>query len=253
MSEDLQLIWNESIQVEQLKLHFYDSYNIGSSLSPEISQNTATFKPQKSCPYLLEWQYQFHGICFNSYFFLLDYPDISYIKVNILEPGAQFDELGFFDEHNKFIDMLIYEGTKPWLTYSLDAQYMNLAQWFLNDKGVDIQQKKQTLDELVSDLSQAFPVLCKMWGYQLKYLIDPVLLAKTTAEWKACLIQVVRNHLILMDNERLYMILQDAIKYAQEHQRVNELVALMDWDSDKQDWVNEAQFLQELKGKRMLK
>lgn len=248
---------NDLVKIQHLQayLHPYLDRQMAEPLLPiHITPEQIAFATPDSGTYLLDLSYQIGEQLFSSHFFQLDYPDTSLIDVHLNQQGLQFMRMGFFDDLGEFIDMLIYEGEKPWLATPVDSQQtsLQLASFLAQSpEPFDPMGFRQHLQILLPDLSLAYPGLLSLWPYQLRILVK--YLAKTTAEWKACLFQLIRNNLILIDDESCLEQLTDAIELAQQQERVAGLLDLMEWDVDRQAWVNYPQFLAELKGHGVIK
>ena len=250
---ELTFHWNTQLSLENfhLKLLPYQKQTISEPLEPKHTKQLALFQNLDSGDYLLDFHYEFQGQPFNACFFLMDTLDISLIRVEIIPEGTRLEEMGFFNEQGQFVDMLLYEGEKPFLTFPVKET--DFHYYFAHGLALEFTQKvlsvqRKELQFLCRDLGQVFPVLEKLWPYQLKKLITPALLAKTTPEWKACLLHVLQNHLLLADDERLLTLLSDAIEQTQQEERVSFLADLMQWDPVKGIWENYPVFLKEITG-----
>lgn len=248
---------NDLAQIQHLQayLHPYIEGSIAEPLRPtHVTPEQIAFSTPDSGTYLLALSYQLGEQTFSSHFFQLDLPDTSLIDVALSHQGLQFMRMGFFDDLGEFIDMLIYEGEKPWLTTLVEEPQTSLQlATFLAQSAEPFEPIgfRQQLQTLLPDLSVAYPGMLRLWPYQLRILVK--YLAKTTAEWKACLFQLIRNNLILIDDESCLEQLTDAIELAQQQERVAFLLDLMEWDVDRQAWVNYPQFLAELKAHGVIK
>ena len=206
--------------------------------------------------YLLSLRYLAHGHHFDSCYFQLDIPDTTLIRLQYLPEGARIDQMGFVNQSGEFVDMLVYQAEKPFLTFALEQYpFLEALSEFLTYRFARLSppEARQCLHTLLGDLAGALPILSVLWPWQLKYLLSPPLLAQTSVEWKALLMHLLRNNLILIDDERLYEYVQEAVALAQEEDRFHELLALMEWDPDTQTWHNYPAFLAELTGKTLLR
>lgn len=239
-----------------VRLASYQNYQPGSFQTAEIQNQRFQFPNLSAGSYLLSVRYRCAHQHFDSFYFQLDIPDITLIQVKIRPEGAQIEQMGFLNDYGEFVDMLIYQGQKPYLTFALESHpFLESLTEFLSFRLMQLapSDARQRLHLLLGDLSQSLEMLSLLWPYQLKMLISPALLAQTTVEWKACLMHLLRNHLILMDDELLYEYLQEAVQLAQEEDRFAALLNLMEWDPDTQDWQDYPGFLQALQGHGMLK
>lgn len=217
--------------------------------------NRLRFETLQPGHYLLDLRYAMAGKVFDSFYFELDIPDITQIHLHMSEAGAQIEQMGFLNDYGEFVDMLIYADEKPWLTrplaeHSIWSQLAIFLAFHFADQSPA--ETRYRLHQLLGDLAVAFPQLSQLWAHQLKPLLQPMLLVQTSAHWKACLLHWLRNHLILMDHERLYENLQEAIELAQQQEAVDKLLQYLEWDSETGTWLNEQAFLATLRGHRML-
>ncbi|MBT9546986.1 MAG: hypothetical protein IV090_16470 [Candidatus Sericytochromatia bacterium] len=257
---NLNLDWQGDLISEvrdmSVRLATYQNQQPGEFVSAEVQGDRFQFKQLSSGSYLLCLRYQLNGRHFDSFYFQLDVPDTTQLKLQLMPQGALIDQMGFFNDRGELVDMLIYQGSKPFLTFAQeDHPYLASLSEFLAFRLPQLAavEARQRLHPLLGDLAQALPMLSLLWPYQLKMLIAPALLAQTTAEWKACLMHLLRNNLILMDQEALHEILHEAVALTQEESRFQALLALMEWDSDTQDWSDYPGFLKQLAGQGMLK
>jgi hypothetical protein len=260
MMYQLDVEWNGALVAEAqdviVRLATYHNQQPGDFQRAHLSGKTFQFSDLVSGSYLLSFRYSLHSNHYDSYFFQLDIPDITLIKLELSAEGSLIDQMGFINDGGEFVDMLIYQGSKPFLTYSLEAHpYLASLSEFLAFRlpHLPALETRQRLNPLLGDLASALPMLSLLWPYQLKMLISPALLAQTTPEWKACLMHLLRNNLILMDQEAPYEYLQEAVQLSQEEDRFEALLRLMEWDSDTQTWHNYPAFLAEIKGHEMAK
>ncbi|MBF2051842.1 MAG: hypothetical protein IGS03_00080 [Candidatus Sericytochromatia bacterium] len=250
----LELAW-EDLSDLQVQLLPVENRRPQAPLEASRIPNRLRFEQLQPGNYLLNLRYQYAGKTFDAFYFELDLPDITQIHLRLSDAGAQIDQMGFLNDYGEFVDMLIYADEKPWLTrpleqYPLWAELAHfLAFHFADQSPADTRQK---LDALLGDLSGSFGQLGQLWAHQLKPLLQPMLLVQTSTHWKACLLHWLRNHLILMDHERLYENLQEAMALAQQEQEVDRLLRYLEWDPDTGSWLNEAAFLAEISGQRML-
>lgn len=257
MNYHLTIQWpsNPTINHLQATLYSFSEKTATSPLTGTIAAEKLRFESLKEGNYLLSLQHQHQGQAYDSFYFHLHIPDITLIKLTLEPAGAQIDQMGFLNDYGEFVDMLFYEGEKPFLTQSAQKHKNRLAiskYLAFEHASQSAAQAAQTLNTLIGDLALAYETLCQLWPYQLKFLLQPPLLVHTTAEWKACLMQLLRNDLVLMDNEKLYENLSEAMDFTQQEERVGELLNLMDWDADTEDWFNKPQFLKEISNKTML-
>ncbi|MGE3727857.1 MAG: hypothetical protein AB7I41_20020 [Candidatus Sericytochromatia bacterium] len=257
---DLNLDWEgdllSEVQEVRVRLANYQNQQCGEFVSAETQGKRFQFKQLTSGSYLLCLRYQLRGRHFDSFYFQLDVPDTTQFKLQLLPQGVLIEQMGFFNDSGELVDMLIYQGSKPFLTFALEEHpYLESLSEFLAFKlpQLGAVEARKRLHPLLGDLAQALPMLSLLWPYQLKMLISPALLAQTTVEWKACLMHLLRNNLILMDQEALYEILHEAVALTQSERRFQDLLALMEWDSDTQDWSDYPGFLKQIAGQGMLK
>ncbi len=257
MAYALNIDWKgETARVEspEARLFTYEQGVPGNPIQGKYADGRFSFDQLKPDIYLLSLRYQLDGKHFDSFYFQLDVPDITLIKLDLHPKGCQFDQMGFLDSSNELVDMLIYEDEKPWLARPVEeVPFLQTLAEFLVFKFVQLSatEARQQLSQLLGDLSEVFSELDHLWHYQLKMLIQPPYLAQTSAEWKACLLHLLRNNLILMDDESLYEKLTDAIALAQQEEQVEKLSAELEWDPETLTWHNLEAFLAAIKGHKM--
>lgn len=257
MSYQLKLEWHGPLdQVTQTDLRLFPmpQGQPGSPLIAQTENGGFVFHALEADSYLLAFRYELGGKHFDSCYFQLDVPDTSLIQLELQPQGAMIDQMGFVNQQGEFVDMLIYQDAKPFLTQKLeDMPFLEPIAEFLafGIAQLPAAEARARLNQLLGPLDQVFAELEKLWPYQLKLLIQPSYLVQTSAEWKACLLHLLRNNLILMDDEGLHERLQEAIELAQQQERVTQLSELLEWDSSTLSWQNLEQFMQELKGKQM--
>lgn len=245
-----------AVREVSVRLAAYQNMQPGPFVSAQPQSGGFQFSELSAGAYLLCLRYQLQGRHFDSFYFQLDVPDITTLKLHLKPEGALIDQMGFVNAQGEFVDMLIYQGSKPYLTFALEAHpYLESLSEFIAFRlpQLPAAEARRRLHPLLGDLAGALPMLSLLWPYQLKMLLSPALLAQTTVAWKACLMHLLRNNLILMDQEALYENLQEAVALAQEEIRFQALLALMEWDSDTQDWHDYPGFLKEIAGQGMLK
>lgn len=258
MSYNLNIDWKGDLeQVSALDIHLMPviKHSPGQELNFTQTGQRLTCANLNPGNYLLAFRYCFQGTFFDSFYFDLDIPDTTQIQIQLSEQGSQILEMGFLNDCGDFVDMLIYEDEKPFLTRSVESHVLRQTlSEFLVFKIHELppQTAKKQLSLLMGDLSQSFPELKNLWPYQLKTLLQPEILAQTSAEWKAGLLHVLRNNLILMDNENLFNNLQEAIDLAQQTQKVKKLLDDLEWDYDTLSWKNYDAFLAHLKSQNVL-
>lgn len=219
-----------------------------------VRPGTYLFESLDADDYLLSYRYGLGEKHFDSFYFQLDIPDITLIRLELSPKGSQIDQMGFRDQGGEFVDMLIYEDEKPWLARAVeDFPFLQTLVEFLvfRFQHLPPAEARIHLSQLLGDLDQVFRELDHLWPYQLKMLLQPAYMAQTTAEWKASLLHLLRNNLILIDDETLYEHLQDATQQAQQEEAVARLSEQLEWDPVAQSWTHLDAFLQALKGKRM--
>jgi hypothetical protein len=227
----------------------------GTPLQATVQAGSFSFDALAAECYLLSFRYVLAGKHFDSCYFQLDIPDITQIRLELEPQGCQIDQMGFTNPDGEFVDMLIYEDKKPWLTRAAeDHPYLQTLAEFLVFRFQQLPpvEARTQLSQLIGDLKDGFPALEQLWPYQLKMLIQPAYLAQTTPEWKACLLHLLRNNLILMDDETLHENLQEAISLSQQQDSVERLLKDLEWDSANLTWHHLDEFLAALVGKRML-
>ncbi|PIQ27203.1 hypothetical protein COW36_16760 [bacterium (Candidatus Blackallbacteria) CG17_big_fil_post_rev_8_21_14_2_50_48_46] len=225
-------------------------------LKGQLNASNFLFSNLKNGTYLLSFRYQNSDEHFDSFYFQLDSPDISLIKLLIQPQGALIDQMGFYNDGGEFVDMLIYQGSKPYLSRSMETHpFLESLSEFLAFRFQQLppNDARQRLHLLLGDLSQSLEMLRTLWPYQLKMLLSPALMAQTTVEWKALLMHLLSNNLMLMDDENLFENIQEALQLTQEQERFQKILALIEWDPETQTWLNQAKFLEALKGHGMLK
>ena len=225
------------------------------SIEAQQQENTLIFSGLETGNYILVFHYQQAGNYFDSAYFQIDFPDVTLMELRPEPKGCRIEQMGFWNPQGEFVDMLIYEDSKPFLTQS-QQDYPHipaLAEFLaLHIPQFTPAEAREKLNQLLGPLEQVFGELEHLWPYQLKILMQPAYLAQTTAEWKACLMHCLRNNLILMDDEGLHEQMQEAVEMAQQNERVSGLNEILEWDSDSQSWLNLDQFLKELSSKGML-
>lgn len=257
MAYDLNIEWRgdiDSVEAPEARLFAYDQATPGNPVQGQYQSGRFSFTGLEPEAYLLSLRYAFKGKHYDSYYFLLDIPDITLIRLELKPEGAQIDQMGFVDDSQELVDMLIYQDEKPWLTRPVEELpfLQTLAEFLVfRFAHLPVTEARQQLSRLLGDLSGVFSKLEHLWPYQVKMLIQPQYLAQTSAEWKASLLHLLRNNLILMDNESLYEILSEATALAQQEDRVDKLSAELEWDSETLSWHNLEAFLADLKGKQM--
>lgn len=244
-----------SFQLEQAQLYRQDGRLLSRPIQAEVLQGRLQFPALQAGRYFLDLRYLLSAEPFDSFYFELEIPDITFIQVQLSAAGAQIQQLGFLNERGERVDMLIYENEKPWLTRPLSSQpvLQGLSHFLLFDcPTLPAAQARQQLNQLLKPLAESFPQLQALGAYQLKVLLQPELLAQTTASWKACLQHLLRNHLLLMDDEHLQEQLLEAIELAQQDQEVTELLQDLEWNPEQQVFDNMEQFLKNLGQKQIL-
>lgn len=220
----------------------------------QAQERSWQFSPLSAGTWFLDLTYSQQGDTFDSLHFALDLPDVTHLFLQTLPAGMRIEQMGFFNDAGEFVDMLLYQDKKPFLTFS-HATYPRLSalvSWIHEQLPTLAPTEARTqLNQQLGDLAEIYPALTVLGNWQFKQLLNPALLAQTSAAWKACLMQLLRNNLVLMDNEGLYEILQEAAELAQQSEAMEELLALMEWDHDQQDWVDYPKFLRALTGQEM--
>ncbi|MEZ0368214.1 MAG: hypothetical protein ACAI44_03905 [Candidatus Sericytochromatia bacterium] len=254
MSYRLDIDWHgasDRVLEPSARLFTFDQHVPGPPLQADYAQNRFSIENLSPECYLLSLRYVLDGKHFDSCYFQLDLPDITQLKLELRPEGCQIDQMGFVNAAGEFVDMLIYTDEKPWLARAVeDFPYLQILAEFLVFRFQHLAptEARSQLNQLLGSLDQVFPELAHLWPYQLKMLIQPQYLAQTTPEWKACLIHLLRNDLILIDDESLYENLQEAVALAQQEEAVAHLTDELEWNPTQQ---SEA-FLKALAGKRML-
>ncbi|MGV3524533.1 MAG: hypothetical protein ACO1RX_09920 [Candidatus Sericytochromatia bacterium] len=257
MSHELELVWESPLaDLSQLDLRLYAfaQQRPGQALLPTQQGDRLVFSELEAGCYVLSCRYQWQDQHFDSFYFQLDSPDISLIRLKQGAAGAQIEQMGCYSG-KEFIDMLVYEHSKPCLTRSLEKAPLlqALCEWLsFRAPALSAPQQRQNLHALIGNLAQAVDQLAYLWPWQIKYLLQPALLAQTTPEWKACLLHLLRNDPILLDNESLYEHLQEAAALAQQEDTMEALLENLEWDPQQQHWLNWEQFLHALQGKGVL-
>lgn len=257
MSHQLELVWESPFaELSQLDLRLYPfvQQRPGSALLPRQNGDRLVFSDLDAGCYVLSCRYQWQGQHFDSFYFQLDMPDISLMRLQQLPVGAQIEQMGCYSG-TEFIDMLFYEHSKPCLTRAVEAAPLlqPLCEWLtFKAPSLPAPQQRRQLHALIGELAPAQEQLAYLWPWQIKYLLQPALLAQTTAEWKACLLHLLRNDPILLDNESLYESLQEAAALAQQEDQMEALVENLEWDPQQHSWQNWDQFLNSLQGKGVL-
>jgi hypothetical protein len=253
VSDGLQFIWQgacERVQEADARLFPFDQRVPGAAL-------TATARPdgfgwENLAPecYLLSLRYRLDGKHFDSCYFQLDVPDITLIQLDLGPQGSQLNQMGFSNAQGEFVDMLIYADEKPWLTRAVeDFPFLQVLAEFLVFRFGHLTpaEARAQLNQLLGDLARCLPELEHLWPYQLKMLMQPAYLAQTTPAWKACLFWLLRNNLILADDEALYEHLQEATALAQQQEAVARLCDEFDGETGHATET----LLKALSGKRM--
>jgi hypothetical protein len=228
----------------------------GPALSAEFTSGQFLFSGLTPGAYLLSLRYQLAQRHFDSFYFQLDIPDITLIRLHFRAEGAQIEQMGFINPQGEFVDMLVYQANKPFLTFALEQYpFLEALTEFMTYRFAQLAppEVRQRLHGLIGDLAGALPMLSVLWPWQLRLLLAPPLLAQTSVEWKGILMHLLRNNLILVDDERLYENVQEAVALAQEEDRFGQLLALMEWDPDTQTWHDYPAFLAALTGKTLLR
>lgn len=256
MSYHLNIHWEgHDLEGLDLQLLAYNHRELGERLQAQARPHGFRFEGLQSGSYLLCLRYVLAGRHFDSFYFQLDLPDITQIKLQGREHGAQIEQMGFLNDYGEFVDMLIYEEQKPYLTRpSEDYPLLQVLSEFLvfRFSALSSSEKRQQLDQILGPLDQCFRELEQLWPYQLRMLLDPAVLAHTSAGWKACLSHLLRNDLMLMDNEALHEQIQEAMQLSQQQDRVHELLEDLEWNPENGQWQHLEQFLQELHTYRLL-
>lgn len=223
----------------------------GPARAAELTAEGLAFEDLAPEGYLLALRYQAEGRIYDSCEFQLDVPDVTRIQLAHTPGGARIEQMGFVNDQGEFVDMLIYGDEKPLLTKALAdwPQLEGLSRLITHELlQLPANEARSRLNAALGDLGGVYATLGQLWPYQLKRLMLPAYLAQTTPEWKACLLTLLRNNLMLADDESLLDHLQQAIGLAQQQEVVRQLSEEGDWDSDE----TPATFLQALAGKRML-
>lgn len=254
MSNHLRIEWKGAgaeLLAPEVRLFPFDQRVPGTPMQAEKRDEAFEFGELEPQAYLLSLRYQSEGKHYDSCYFQLDSPDITEIQLTLDEVGARIDHLGFVNEQGELVDMLDYTDGKPYLTRAVeDYPFLQVLAEFLvfRFSGLAPAEGRAQLNQLLGDLAKVYPELVLLWPYQLKRLIQPAYLAQTTPEWKACLLTLLRNNLILSDDESLYEQLQQAIEHVQQQDAVAKLAEDGDWDSDE----TPESFLRAIAGKKML-
>jgi hypothetical protein len=220
----------------------------------QAQERTWQFSPLGAGTWFLDLTYTQEGDTFDSLHFALDIPDVTHLILQTLPAGMRIEQMGFLNDAGEFVDMLLYQDKKPFLTFSQRTypQLPALVSWIHAQLPTLAPVEARTqLSQQLGDLAEIYPALTVLGHWQFKQLINPALLAHTSVAWKACLMQLLRNNLVLMDNESLYETLQEAAELAQQNEAMETLLALMEWDHDQQDWVDYPGFLKALSGQHM--
>jgi len=258
MSYRLNLDWEGDLNtVSELEIHLLPlSQGLPQApIQAQFEGRRHSFRDLTAGPCLLALRYSLQAERFDSFYFELEVPDITLIKLKLQASGAQIEQMGFLNDYGEFVDMLIYANEKPWLTRPLadHALLKELSDFLVFDFAhCSAAQARERLNTLLGSLDQAFPELELLWPYQLKKLLQPALLAQTSAEWKACLLHLLRNDLMLMDHEGLYEQLQEAMELSQQQDQVDILLRDLEWNPDTGSWNHYQAFLQNLKHKTLL-
>lgn len=257
MSHSLTIEWHgpvDQVAETDVRLLPHSEGKPGDPIPASVADGRFSFSGLEAETCLLSFRYVMNGRHFDSCYFQLDLPDISKIQLELKPEGAQIEQMGFVNSEGEFVDMLIYDDERPWLARAVeDFPYLQTLAEFLVFRfhALPAADARSKLNQVLGDLAAVFPELEHLWPYQLKMLIQPAYLAQTTAAWKACLQHLLRNNLILMDDEKLYETLQEATELAQQEDEVMRLSDMLEWDSDTSTWINLDAFLAELKGKQM--
>ncbi len=223
-------------------------------ISAEVNGSQISFSGLEPGRYLLALAYH-REQDFHSNYFELETSDITEIELVWLGSALQIQQMGLLNDNGEFVDMLIYEDQKPCLTLpkAHHSVLLQVAEELIFKAPIQTaKQTRQHLNLMIGDLGQNFKPLKSLWPYQLKQLLKPELMAQTSAAWKACLQHFLVNDLMLMDNERLQINLQEAMALAQQEEAVDSLLKDLEWNSDQQSWDGMDEFLQAISGQQML-
>lgn len=254
VSYSLTLEWHDTgnrVQEPDARLFAFGQRVPGPPVQAHTTSRGFVFDALEPESYLLSLRYVLDGKHFDSCYFQLDIPDITQVKLELRPAGCQIEQMGFVNDQGEFVDMLIYTDEKPWLTRAAENEpFLQVLAEFLVFRFPSLSptEARSQLNQLLGDLAQVYPELAHLWPYQLKMLIQGPYLAQTTPEWKACLLSLLRNNLILSDDETLFENLQEAMALSQQQEEVVRLSDELEWEPGQ---VN-SHFLKALKGKKML-
>lgn len=254
----LNIDWQGDLsQVSNLDVHLLPLSDGQPGTPLPFQQNAQRLSCEALSPgnYLLCFRYSLNEQHFDSFYFDLDIPDITLIQLRLTPTGSQIEQMGFLNDYGEFVDMLIYEEAKPSLTQAVEKHVLlqTLSEFLVfHIDTLPPLQARQQLSQVLGSLSESFGELQYLWPYQLKKLLKPEMLAQTSPEWKACLLHLLRNNLILMDNEILYERLQEAAELSQQQKKVDQLLADLEWDPEQGHWRHYAEFIAALKERKML-
>lgn len=247
--------WSELTHFQTELFHFPEHQAATpTQITPEIQGQALSFSGLENGRYLLALAYHRESD-YHSLYFELDTSDITQIDLDWQGSALQIQQMGLLNDTGEFVDMLIYADQKPCLTFAKAEHRVLLAlaeTLIFKAPTLTAMQTRQLLNEQIGDLGQHFAQLNRLWPYQLKQLLQPDLMAQTSAAWKACLQHFLINDLMLMDNEHLQVNLQEAIALSQQEDAVEQLLKDLEWNSDQQNWDGLDAFLHAIAGQQML-